>query len=99
MSISRSKCGMNVINHTGKSKGELAEKLYPNMSVDCAVPQSFIDLLKSRGFNHPASHLVTVYKNHAYDAPKAGDQGMMDGVVMPITDQGIYMLAVMAQSN
>jgi len=79
----------------GESKGELAARLYPNMVIDCAVPQYVVDRL-SRVFDNPARHLVTVYKNHAYDAPKAGNQTMVDGVVMPITDEGIYMLAVAA---
>lgn len=96
MNIDIIKCGMNVVNpFQGESKGELAARLYPNMVIDCAVPQYVVDKL-SRVFDNPARHLVTVYKNHAYDAPKAGNQTMVDGVILPITDEGIYMLAVAA---
>lgn len=89
-------CGMDIIDvPEGTTKGELAARLYPNTTIDCAVPQYFVDKM-SRVFDNPARHFVTVYKNHAYDTPKAGNIQMMDGVVMPITDEGIYMLACAA---
>ena len=89
-------CGADIIYvYEGETKGELAARLYPNTIIDCAVPQSFIDKM-SRVFDDPARHFVTVYKNHAYDNPKAGNIQMMDGVIMPITDEGIYMLACVA---
>lgn len=89
-------CGVDIIDiKRGDTKGEIAARLYPNMVIDCAVPQHFINKM-SRVFDDPARHFVTVYSKADAAVPKAGDIQMMDGVVMPITDQGIYMLACAA---
>lgn len=90
-----------IVKSDNTTKGELAKELYPNMTYDCAIPQSFIKRLEDRGFESPASNFITVYiKHHAEtgtDTDLIGRTTMMDGVVMPITDEGIYMLAVLAQ--
>lgn len=76
--------------HVLTTKGERAEFLYSpqnNADVatyDCAVPQSWTNAMTERGFDNPASHVVTVYFKG----------GMC--TVMPITDYGVRMLATIA---
>lgn len=93
-------CGMAIVTmKEGETKGELAKRLYPNLIIDCAVPNTFVTLLTERGFDDPARHFVTAYKDHQYDNPTAGYTKMYDGVIVPITNDGIYMAAVIAQSR
>lgn len=87
--------GVCIIEEPYGTKGDLAKRLYPNMVIDCAVPQTFIAKLIARGFEDPARHLVTVYPPHDKEAV-VGDSTMLDGTIMPITNEGIYMLAVLA---
>lgn len=94
----KDKCGMNIIEiEQREEKGELAKRLYPNMIIDCAVPQHFINRCYERGFDDAARHFVTAYSNHAYDNPKAGMENMTDGNIVPITNEGIYICAILAQ--
>ena len=54
------------------SKGDLAEQLYSGITYDCAIPISFIKLLKDRGFNDDlSSQLIMLYPDNeaAYIAP------------------------------
>lgn len=91
-------CGMDIVDIAdGETKGELAARLYPNMVIDCAVPQYLINKLSEHGFDNPARHLVTAYVPHDYHTrTRAFD--MIDGVTLPVTDYGIYMLSVLAQN-
>lgn len=62
---------------------ELAEKIYPGVTFDSALPQAWVDAMQDRGFD-VRGHFVTLY-------PKEGISYMA-----PITRQGITMAATVA---
>lgn len=72
------------------AKGDRAEFLYSPLNnadvvtYDCAVPQSWVDAMTRRGFDNPASHVVTCYLKGGMTC------------IMPITDYGLRILSTVA---
>jgi hypothetical protein len=67
---------------TSITKGDLAQKIYPNQSYDCALPQSFVDNLHNRGYTrflcgNPAFHFVWGYP---------------ESVPLPLTQEALTVL-------
>lgn len=71
-----------------RTKGEIAGYLYgqdPDITTfDSAVPQGWVELAISRGFDDPARHVVTCYFK---------DSSVR---IMPVTPRGLDILATLA---
>jgi hypothetical protein len=65
-----------------ESKGERAARLYPDVTFDYALPQSWVDKMTELGHKNVAGNFVWIYSG----------EGMM-GEPGPISDEGIQMLA------
>jgi hypothetical protein len=64
------------------SKGELAAQLYPDITYDCALPQSWVDGMYQRGFDNVASLFVWGYPDND-----------SNGYPLPLCTEAMCMLA------
>ena len=64
---------------------ELAEKTYPGVTFDTALPQQWVDAMSERGFD-VRSHFVTLYPKDSV------------AYMAPITTEGIRMAAIIASN-
>lgn len=70
----------------GITKGEMAARLYPGLTLDYALPQVWLDNMHARGApDYIAGHFVTGY----FD-------GQSFPVILPVTPTGIYWAALVA---
>ena len=64
---------------------ELAEKTYPGVTFDTALPQQWVDAMSERGFD-VRGHFVTLYPKDSV------------AYMAPITTEGIRMAAIVASN-
>lgn len=76
---------MNYKHPENTTKGEAAERLFPGQTYDCALPQSFIEACRQRGFDDVAGHFVMLY-------PKGSGIAGTE-YIAPITEKGIEIAA------
>lgn len=71
----------SIHGHNNPTKQQLAERLYPKINFDVAVPQSWVTSMRDNGIDDAARHFVTLY-------PENGTP-----YIAPITDRGIEIVA------
>lgn len=73
------------------SKAELAEQLYPNQTIDYAIPQQFIDIVNNKFTDDQLKKIGNVASHFVYLYPDVGVER-----IAPLTDVGIEIQSILA---
>jgi len=71
----------------GLTVDQLAQRRYPGVTYDTALPHTWVTKMQERGFD-PRGHFITLYPR---------DSGPF-GYMAPITDEGVRIAALVASS-